>query len=191
MPNARCPTKKGLIPMRSIKAMMVGVAAVVLATVAPAQAQTAGFKDVPKNHWAAEGVAKLASAGIVKGHPVAKNQKATGKESYNGDKPVTRYELAVTLYRFVLYIERAERQKKGNLKVDAPIDGPQAIRKLIAEGYLPRDTPLAKEGTKVVTANELADAMTRVITRSREKATPVTPDSLRAKPIEKPVDTDT
>ena len=177
--------------MRSIKTMMVGVAAVVLAAVNPAQAQTAGFKDVPKDHWAAEGVAKLASAGIIKGHPVAKNQKATGKETYDGNKPVTRYELAVTLYRFVLYIEKAERQKKGNLKVEAPIDGPQAVRKLIAEGYLPRDTPLAKEGTKVVTANELADAMARVITRSREKTTPVTPDSLRDKKIENPSHTDT
>jgi hypothetical protein len=178
--------------MRFLKAMMAVAAVTVGAAAAsPAYAQTAGFKDVPKDHWAADSVAKLATAGVVKGYPVQKNQKATGKESYNGDKPVTRYELAVTLYRFVLYIERAERQKKGKLNVEAPIEGPQAIRKLVAEGYLPRDTPLAKEGGKAVTANELADAMAQVITRSREKMTPVTPDSLKSTPIEKPEDTDT
>jgi hypothetical protein len=157
-----------------------------------ANAQTAGgFSDVPGSHWAAEAVAKVADAGIVRGYPVAQNPKPAQKQTYNGDKPVTRYELAVTLYRFVLYVERADRQKKGNLKVEAPIDGKEAVKRLIAEGYLPRDTPLAKEGSKVVTANELADAMTHILTRVREKSTPITPESLRDKPVGKPVDAGT
>lgn len=158
---------------------------------AAAQAQTGGFSDVPPTHWAAEAVTKVAEAGIVRGYPVAQNPKPAGKTAYNGDKPVTRYELAVTLYRFVLYIERADRQKKGNLKVEAPLDGKEAVKRLIAEGYLPRETPLAREGGKVVTADEFADAMTAILTHIREKSSPITPESLRDKPVGRPADTGT
>ena len=138
--------------MRNLNWVPVIGAAVLTLLATGAKAQVGGFSDVPKEHWAAEGVAKIADAGIVKGYPVAQNPKPTGKATYDGNKPVTRYELAVTLYRFVLYMERSERQKKGDLKVEAPIDGKEAVRRLIAEGYLPRTSPLAKEGAKVVTA---------------------------------------
>ncbi|GAB4452129.1 MAG: hypothetical protein OHK0029_02560 [Armatimonadaceae bacterium] len=171
------------------------LAGMALTGATPVHAQVAGFPDVPKTHWAAEAVSKVASAGIVRGYPVGQNTKATGNQQYNGDKPVTRYELAVTLYRFVLYMERADRQKKGNLKVEAPIQGAEAIKRLVMEGYLPRTTPLAQEGAKIVTANELADAMAQVIVKIRSKQTPITPESRRTMPIEKPgstrTDTDT
>jgi hypothetical protein len=99
---------------------------------------------------------------------------------------VTRYELAVTLYRFVQYIDRADKQKKSKQGAQAaPADGTEAVKRLIADGYLPKNTPLATDGTKVVTANQLADALTHIIVRSREKATPITPDSKYA-PIERP-----
>lgn len=174
-------------------AAAVAVAAVTL-TASAASAQVAGFKDVPQSHWASQSVAGLAQAGIVKGYSTAplaagaqtkKKPAATG--AYNGDKPVTRYELAVTLYRFVTYIERADRQKKSSTGAwlrGEPKSGADAVKKLVALGYLPKNTPLAIDGAKLVTANQLADAMAAVITKSRERTTPLSKGSL--KDIEKP-----
>jgi len=158
----------------------------------PARAQVAGFSDVPKDHWAADSIAKLVAAGIIASPGQQQKAaspsaaKAPTKPAYNGEKPVTRYELAVTLYRFVQYIDRADKQKKSKMGAQAaPADGAAAVQRLIAEGYLPKNTPLATEGTKTVTANQLADAITHVIVQSRVKATPITPDSKYA-PIERP-----
>lgn len=172
-----------------------GIAAVVISSSALAGgvAQAQGFPDVPQGHWAAESVTKLAKAGILKGYP-ADQAKAAGKpaaaaaqakQGYNGNKPVTRYELAVTLHRFVDYMERADRQKKGRARaLPAPQNGAATVRALVAGGYLKKNTPLAREGGKVVTANETADALSQVVTRIQERKTPITPDSERT--IEKP-----
>ncbi|MBC8103883.1 MAG: S-layer homology domain-containing protein [Cytophagales bacterium] len=186
-------------PRRPFSPFVTGLAAcVAIAANGPAcSAQiSGGFRDVPANHWAAQSVAKLAAAGIIKGYPSAPfapappaatatpagQNKASG---YNGDKPVTRYELAVTLYRFVQYIERANKQPKGKLPINgAPKSGPQAVQALIAAGYLPANTPLATEGNKAVTAKQLSAALARVILKTREHAAPVSPDSEQV--IEKP-----
>ncbi len=160
----------------------------------PAGAQVAGYSDVPREHWAADSVAHLAVAGIIQkksatplgGEP--KPATATAVPKYDGNKPVTRYELAVTLYRFVQYIEHADAQRKTKFGAQAahPSDGPTAIKLLIAKGYLPATTPLAKDGDKPVTANQMADALAAVITKSREKTTPISPDLKDQTPIEKP-----
>jgi hypothetical protein len=164
--------------------ILAGAALVALASVVfntrPAAAQSGGFTDVPKTHWAAQSITGLATAGILA------PQSGTAKQTYNGDRPVTRYELAVTLYKFVQYMERADKQPRGKMKVEAPVSGPDAVKKLIAGGYLPANTVLAKEGGKNVTANQLADAMGTVITKIRAKKVPITPDSLRTQPIEHP-----
>jgi hypothetical protein len=94
----------------------------------------------------------------------------------------------VTLYRFIQYVERADRQKKGRTSgasAAPPTTGPEAVRRLIREGYLPAGTPLAREGGKRVTAGELADALAQVLVRVTEKKTPVSPDSQNA-PIDHP-----
>ncbi|MDX1934353.1 MAG: S-layer homology domain-containing protein [Capsulimonadales bacterium] len=137
----------------------------------PAQAQVAGFSDVPANHWAAESVQKLAAMGILQGNPVKKPTPA----KFDGNKPVTRYELAATLYRFVLYMERADRQPKSKLGADA--SGADAVKYLTDNGYLPKGTPLAKNGNTLVTANLFADSLYTVMARIREKSVPVTPGS--------------
>ncbi len=175
-------------------ALTLGVCA--LAVPMSARAQTAGFPDVPQNHWAAQAVAKLASAGIVNGYPADPLQvpktgqaKPTTATGFNGNKPVTRYELAVTLYRFVQYMERANsrpKSKGGASTLPPATSGADAVRRLVAGGYLPKDTPLAKEGGKTATANELIDALTAVIAKDRANATPITPDSLRTLPQEHP-----
>ena len=140
-----------------------------------AHAQAGGFPDVPSNHWAAASVEKLVGMGILAAPP---KQAAKPGPKYNGDKAVTRYELAVTLDRFVQYLERADKQKKSKYNVQAtPAEGAAATKRLIAGGYLPATTALATDATKVVTAKQLADAMTRVIVKVREKKVPISPDS--------------
>ena len=42
------------------------LAVIALATASP---QTAGFPDVPRDHWAYESVTRLKSLGILKGYP--------------------------------------------------------------------------------------------------------------------------
>jgi len=157
--------------------------AAVAAVAAPfaVQAQVAGFSDIPKEHWAADSVSHLATAGIIKSSsaaPFAPVAAAGAKPGYNGDRPVTRYELAVTLYRFVQYIERANAQPKGRLHIKGePKSGAQAIEALIADGYLPKDTPLATNGGQMVTAKQLSTALGQVIVKSRINTTPISPDS--------------
>jgi hypothetical protein len=162
----------------------------------PARAQSS-FPDVPADHWAAAAVQKLKETGIVVGYPPGAPAQRAVTTGYAGDRPVTRYELAVALWRFVQYIERAEQQKRDEGKgardekegaganTSSLSSGATAVRRLIAGGYLPQNTPLAKEGRKPVTANQLADALSQVIVKATERKTPVTPDSRRA-PIERP-----
>ena len=179
--------------MRVTAAIFAVVGLTLAAVSTPVFAQVGGFTDIPRDHWAADSVAKLATAGILTGDKQitpAKGTPAPKKGAYDGNKPVTRYELAVTLYRFVQYIDAANKQPKGKTKVQtAPLDGATAVKRLIADGYLPKNTPLAVSGTTAVTANQLADALAQVISRNREKKTPITPDSLKTLPVEKPAET--
>ncbi len=48
------------------------------------------FPDTPENHWAYDYVATLAGNGILEGYPDG---------YFNGDRPITRYEMAAVLYR--------------------------------------------------------------------------------------------
>lgn len=51
------------------------------------------FPDVPQNHWAYEYVATLAGNGMIKGYPDG---------TYDGNRPMTRYEFASMLYNAML-----------------------------------------------------------------------------------------
>lgn len=165
----------------------VGGIAVALALPASAARAQSPFPDVPPNHWAADAVGKLGEAGILKGYPRGSAQRA-GDRGYDGNRPVTRYELAVTLWRFVQYIEGADRQKRSSVAPGASVagganvtpgpdaaSGPDALKRLVSGGYLPQNTPLARQGNQPVTANQLADALAQVITRVTERRTPVPP----------------
>lgn len=163
---------------------LLGVVAVWLAGFAVAARAQAPFPDVPADHWAAVSVQKLKEAGIVVGYP-AGGASSPGR-GYAGDKPVTRYELAVTLYRFVQFIERADQQtpKAGNAP-EAPRSGREAVDRLVNGGYLPANTPLAADGDKPVTADQLADALSQVIVKATERKTPATPGT-GSTPAERP-----
>lgn len=70
---------------------------VALATVGSGQlpvATAGGFADVPAGHWAAEAVAASAQAGLLTGDPDG---------SFQGDRKVTRYEMAMILQRLLQY----------------------------------------------------------------------------------------
>jgi hypothetical protein len=160
---------------------------------ARAAAAPSPYPDVPDNHWAAESVKQLARRGILIAAAPPKTNAGSkpAQPTYSGNKPVTRYELAVTLYRFVQYLERADRQKRGGaatrgapsaqpMATPAAPEGAEAVRRLVAGGYLPKNTPLAQNGNALVTADQLADALAQVVSHSLEKRTPVTPGSQQA-----------
>lgn len=141
------------------------------------------FSDVPENHWAAEYVRLVAADGVVKGYPDA---------TFRGDKPVTRYELAVALERMIAYIEASlkpevERQKPPSFEQAVPseravtppnLGGPEAKSKnhsalaLKAGGYIADDSPLLKDPNSTVSAKELAQALSSVAIRLIEKYIP-------------------
>lgn len=163
------------------------VAAVCAATItAPAFAQGAAFPDVPANHWAASSVNALAKAGIVNGFgtsPLAIGAPDKKKPAYDGNKPVTRYELAVTLFRFVQYMDKVAKQPKGKTgAMVTPKTGADAVKQLVAGGYLAPNSPFVKNATatggiKPVTADEFAKALGDVLTKVQETRTPVSKDS--------------
>jgi hypothetical protein len=152
---------------------------VVLAVAVAGSAMAAeSFKDVPKDHWAAESVQRLADAGIVQGF---------ADKTFRGDKPLTRYEFAAALERFVEFFQQSQKPilpEKG--KADpaptsqslapktpaqpAAAKTPAAVLK--DQGFLPKDSPVLKDGNKPVTANEMADALASVAQKLIELRTP-------------------
>lgn len=170
-------------------------AAVTLCTAsAPALAQAPAFSDVPAEHWAAPSVNALLQAGIVQGYgasPLAVGAPdKTKKAKYDGKKPVTRYELAVTLHRFVQHMNAVAKQPKSKTGAMAtPTTGANAVKTLVAGGYLKSSSAFVKSatatgGVKPVTANEFAQALGDVLSKVQATRTPVTKDS--GLDIEKP-----
>ena len=158
----------------------------------PAAFAQTPFSDVPKNHWAASSVAALAQAGIVRGYGVsplaigAPPNKPTAKKktAYDGNKPVTRYELAVTLFRFVSYMNEVAKQPKSKTgAMVLPATEAATLTLLVKNGYLKADSAFVKNamatkgGTKPVTADELAQAMGDVLSKVQETRTPISEGS--------------
>lgn len=54
------------------------------------------FKDVPVNHWAYDSVSELSKLGIISGMPDG---------TFQGNQPMTRYQVAVALYRMMNYLQ--------------------------------------------------------------------------------------
>lgn len=69
------------------------------------------FPDVPKNHWAYDYVAVLAGNGIIDGFPNGK---------FEGDRMMTRYEMAALLYRAMQNGAKADERMARALKEFAP-----------------------------------------------------------------------
>jgi hypothetical protein len=119
------------------------------------------FKDVPKDHWAAEAVNKLADAGVLKGYPDG---------TFKGEKTVTRYELAAALSSMIQFIQQSRKPLAQETKPATPKNWAEASTAFLKSGgYLPKDSPLLKDGTKPVTPDELANALASVATKLIEQ----------------------
>ena len=125
-------------------------------------------RDVPPGHWAAGAVKQVTAKRLMTPAPDG---------DFRGNAPVTRYELAVTLDRLVRYIEAA-RQPLSAVP-DAPMAFPKtvpapvqaALSHLVGGGFLPAKSPLVvKDGTRPVTAGELADALSQVTIRLSDRS---------------------
>lgn len=124
-------------------------------------------KDVPKNHWAAHSVASVTSKKIL---------TPNAKGDFDGNKPVTRYELAVALDRFVEYVEAgrkplhpADRRTLTALPSKANAEEKQALQHLTSENFIPANSPLLKNDDNVVTAKVFKDSLSAVVIRISDR----------------------
>jgi S-layer homology domain len=67
------------------------------------------FSDVPANHWAYQYIQSLAADGIIDGYPDGK---------FKGDRPLTRYEMAVVVARVIAKLQENEKPYTGPTKQD-------------------------------------------------------------------------
>ena len=121
------------------------------------------FSDVPSDHWAAPAVKRLAEQGVLKGYPDL---------TFRGDRPVTRYELAVALARFAEFIEAGrkpilpeEQRRSAPSQTQYLPWASDSIDFLKAGQFLPADSPVLTDGTKPVTGEDLAQALASVAAR--------------------------
>lgn len=137
---------------------------------AAASAQTPP-RDVPPGHFAAGSVKRV----------VHENIMGTTKDGrFQGNQPVTRYELAVALDRFVQYIEAGRKPLHAqtfpvppHLPAAATPAQRQALTHLVTHGFLPASSPLVTQnGSGLATAKETADALASVTIALSDQAEP-------------------
>lgn len=128
--------------------------------------------DVSSSHWAAGAVQRLTSENILVG-------SAEGK--FEGNKPITRYELAVTLDRLVRYMETGQtplRPKPAHASVKMPASADaktqQALTHLADGGFIAPSSQLL-QANKLVTAQELTDILSQIAIRLSDRSLPPTP----------------
>ena len=133
-----------------------------------AAAPTVLPRDLPPHHWAAGSVKRVLHQNIMGTTPDGR---------FQGNQPVTRYELAVALDRFVQYIEAGRKPLHAqtfpvpkSLAPTANSAQRQAITHLVSNGFLPAASPLLTQGRAPVTAKELSDALASVTIRLSDRA---------------------
>ena len=128
-------------------------------------------RDLPPGHWAGGSVRRVVHENIMGTTPDGR---------FRGDAPVTRYELAVALDRFVSYIEAGRKPLHAQTfpvptRLAPAADPVQrlALTHLVANGFLPKNSPLVTEnGSAFVTAKETSDALAAVTIRLSDRAEP-------------------
>jgi hypothetical protein len=127
-------------------------------------------RDVPSGFWAAPAVQSVVRSGLM---------RTNSAGDFEGNKPVTRYELAVVLARLVHQMEAAHKPLSAlppvrvSVPKSTPVAAAHALKQLIGEGFLPKNTPLlTKPGTQPVTADELADALSQVTIQISSRSLP-------------------
>ncbi len=86
------------------------------------------FSDIPDDHWAKESVEVLYEKGILSGYE---------NGDFEGDRPVTRYEMAVALHSLLVHIEdtwpaKYESQIPGN--PNTHLHSKKAMKKMAFRG---------------------------------------------------------
>ena len=79
------------------KTLLVASAALLLSNTAFAQSEYGPFSDVPTGHWAYQSISHLAQNGVLRGYPDG---------SFKGNKPVTRYAMAVVVSQMLANLEK-------------------------------------------------------------------------------------
>jgi len=87
-------------------------------------AQANPFADVPQNSWAYDAVRQLAAAGLITGYP---------DNSFKGNRPMTRYEMAVLINRAVNAMQSKIAQGQPGVAKQADLD---ALKRLV-DGFGP------------------------------------------------------
>lgn len=129
------------------------------------------FRDVPRNHWAAEAVQKLAEVSVIKGYPDG---------TYRGDRPVTRYELAAALERMITFLHQSLSEPVSSPNKPTALPSPtsppdwgkSSMDFLRDGGFIPAGSQLLTDGSRPVTFRDLSDALASVSARLMELAVP-------------------
>ncbi|MEJ5250779.1 MAG: S-layer homology domain-containing protein [Chthonomonadetes bacterium] len=156
-------------------AYLIGAIALAIATM-PTFAQDVEFKDVPPDHWAAPAVKEVVAMGIMKGFPDG---------TFRGDQPVTRYELAVTLARFMRHVEESLKDLKARtpkVSIAVPLK-PQHwafsdLKFLIERGYVSEESPLLRDLSKPVDPDTVSAVLAQAVIGLVERYT-ISPEELQ------------
>mgnify|MGYP001028997860 CR=1 FL=1 len=140
--------------------------ALLISALSLSSAQAGGYSDVPKDHWAGPAIDRLVQAGFL--------PPGQGKP-FHGNQPVTRYEFAVVMDKFIQDIRRSFiRQPKPKEINEKKIKGrtadgsQQAMIRLAREGFLPYYSPIFHGPEDTLTPERLASALSQVAIRISE-----------------------
>lgn len=121
------------------------------------------FADIPKGHWAEKSVANVVGRGYMNGLPSGK---------FDGEKPVTRFEFAVALDRFVRDVEKGlkdapktNRAKEHKVGVASKHWAFESLSHLLDGGYLPPDSPIFSDKVTTLTMTQTGKAMGQIAVR--------------------------
>jgi hypothetical protein len=87
----------------------LAMVAMLVAVAADAPALATPFSDIPSNHWAYQYIASLAADGIIDGYPDGE---------FKGDRPLTRYEMAVIVARTLDRLQRGVGRQPSKADLD-------------------------------------------------------------------------
>lgn len=106
------------------------------------------FSDVPPDHWAYQAIVYLYEHGLIKGY---------SDNTFRGDKPITRYEMAFLIYNMLM-----ELKKETNLKSETG-EFEQEIKQLIAKSVITEEEAKLIKDLVAEFKEELLDINKRVI----------------------------
>jgi len=112
------------------------------------------FNDIPENHWAYDAVELLQEKGLVEGYPDG---------YFKGDRPVTRYEMAMAVARIIAHVEQLEASipQMPDLTIYATKDDLETINKLSEEFH----KELESLGIRV---SNMEDTIEKITSRVKE-----------------------